>query len=242
MVSYCNAMRSTAVTAERQRPRLQQAGTCSNTTTMSTETKEGRKEAAYLLKAAGTQRAPGSAPHLHCQAFNEGWEGVGPGSSPPTHSAVLHCTHLSSLGWPGLPPRAPSLLQAGTQHCHYRWWHMGRMGMPWGGGTWKGGDAMGWWRVGGWRHPVWHMDKMEVPWDGGTWKGGDVMRWWHRDRMEMRWDGGIGTGWRCGGMVAHGRVETSSLAQGQDGDAMGWWHRDRMEMRWDGGTGIGRRR
>ena len=112
---------------------------------------KGWKGAAYLLKAAGTQRAPGSAPHLHCQAFNEGWEGVGPGSSPPTHSAVLHCTHLSSPGWPGLPPRAPSLLQAGTQHCHYRW----------GGGTW-----------GGWGcHGVVAHGRVEVFRNGDTWAG-----------------------------------------------------------------------
>ena len=236
MVSYCNAMRSTAVTAERQRPRLQQAGTCTNTTTMSTETKEGRKEAAYLLKAAGTQRAPGSAPHLHCQAFNEGWEGVGPGSSPPTHSAVLHCTHLSSLGWPGLPPRAPSLLQAGTQHCHYRWWHMGRMGMPWGGGVWVGwgchgmvahgrmetsslahgqdGYAMGWWHMEGWRCHGMVAHEQD----------GDAMGWWRVGRMGMPWGGGTWKG----------------------GDAMGWWrvggwrhpvwHMDKMEVPWDGGT------
>ena len=58
-------------------------------------------------------------------------------------------------------------------------------------------------------------------------------------RVEVFRNGDTWAEWRCHGMVAHGRMETSSLAQGQDGDTVGWWHRDRMEMWWDGGTWKG---
>jgi len=55
------------------------------------------------------QGSPARSPHLHCQPLNEGWEGVDPGCSPSITQHIA-CT-WAALGWPCLPPGAPSLLQ-----------------------------------------------------------------------------------------------------------------------------------
>jgi len=83
-----------------------------NTAAIDKETQEGRKTA-YLQKASGRQGSPTSYPHLHCQAPDEFWEGVGPGSTPSCHSHALHAPELSWVG-PAFPPGAQSLVQAVT--------------------------------------------------------------------------------------------------------------------------------
>ena len=61
-------------------------------------------------------------PHLHCQPLIGVWEGVDPGSTPSSHSGVLHAPELPLVG-PAFPPGAQSLVQAVTQNFYYRWEH-----------------------------------------------------------------------------------------------------------------------
>ena len=67
-----------------------------------------RKEAVYLQKASGMQGSPARHPHLHCQPFHEGWEGVDPGFTPSDHSGTLHT--------PELPWAGPAFHQV-LHHC-----------------------------------------------------------------------------------------------------------------------------
>jgi len=83
---------------------------CSNATAVGTET---MKEPAHPWKASDTQGPPVRGPQLHCQPFNEVWEGVDPGSSPSSHSGTLHAPELPWVG-PTFPPGAQSLVQAVT--------------------------------------------------------------------------------------------------------------------------------
>ena len=79
---------------------------------------KGKKKSAYLQKASRTDGSPARYPYLHCQALNEGWEGVDPGSTLSSHSGTLHAPELPWLG-PAFPLGAQSLLQAVTQHFSY---------------------------------------------------------------------------------------------------------------------------
>ena len=56
--------------------------------------------------ARGTPTSP-------CQPLNEAWEGVGPGSTPSSHSGALHTPELPWVG-PAFPPGAKPLVQAVT--------------------------------------------------------------------------------------------------------------------------------
>jgi len=56
--------------------------------------RNNRKEAAYLLKASGTQGSPARSLCHHYQHLNEIWKRVDPGSTISGHS--VHCIHLSS--------------------------------------------------------------------------------------------------------------------------------------------------
>ena len=69
------------------------------------------------LRQAGTSGK--KCLHLHCQPLNEVWEGVDPGSTPSSHSGAWLTPELPWVG-PAFPPGVQSLLQAMTQHFHYK--------------------------------------------------------------------------------------------------------------------------
>ena len=96
---------STATTAQRHNPRLEQIRTSLNVAAIGTETKEE--------KVRTFRRPPGRSSYLHCQPLNEVWEGVDPDSTPSSHSDALHTPELLWFD-PAFPPGAQSLLQAVT--------------------------------------------------------------------------------------------------------------------------------
>ena len=101
----CNAMESTAMTAEQQGPRLQQVKICSNATAISTEIKGGKK-ASPLQKASGIQGSPVRHPCFRCHPLNEVWERVDPGSTPFWSLRSIACA-WAPPGWPCLPTGCP---------------------------------------------------------------------------------------------------------------------------------------
>ena len=101
---------STAMTAEKQDPRLQQVRLPQ---IQQVWAEKQRQEIAYLQKTSCVQGSPTRYPCLHCQPLNEVWEGVGPGSSPSGHSGALHIPELPWVG-PAFPPGAQSLVQVMT--------------------------------------------------------------------------------------------------------------------------------
>ena len=111
----CNATESTAMAAQQQSPRLQQVKIFSNATVRDIETK-GRS----CLPWEGLQQAEifSEICCLHCQPLNEVWEGVNPGSTPSSHSGVLHMPELPWVG-PAFLPGVQSLIQAVTWYFHY---------------------------------------------------------------------------------------------------------------------------
>ena len=110
--THCNTItqqkKKPAIIAGQQSPRPQQVRISPRAA--AADTKE--KKSAYPWKASGRQGSPAKCPHLHCQALNEGWEEVDPGSSPSGHS--VHCKHLSS---PGLALPSHQVLN----HCLKSW-------------------------------------------------------------------------------------------------------------------------
>jgi len=106
----------------KQSPRLQQVRISSSAAAIDAETKGKKKTQAKennkqtSLPQEGLRWAGISSKgcsHLHCQPLNKVWEGVDPGSTPSSHSGVLHTPELLWVG-PAFPLGAQSLFQTLT--------------------------------------------------------------------------------------------------------------------------------
>ena len=100
-------MESTAIIVGWQSLQLQQIRTSPSAAAMKAETEE---EILITFRKPQTGKISSERCPRH---LNEVWEGVDPGSTPSSHSGVLHAAELPWAG-PPFPPGAQSLFQAMT--------------------------------------------------------------------------------------------------------------------------------